>query len=313
MPVIASDAPIIVERAHEGGPPLVLRVNRYGPDYGPDGFGETEIISCADERLQSKYPSLNGAAGRACQQLYGTTFGLNDSFKVYVAATNPADDSLLDELARAPEAALKQLRSRADIAGLRLTQLEPGERTHATALPVRRLLPLVPDGTPTEQIGSMLAGAQSGKRKERADDDDGQMEKRPVKYKAGKGDIVFFTGGVAPHVVLGVEHRPPRIPNESGKWLVVTPLPVVAGEHREVHASEFVTLNRATLTAAWDAACALSDSGERETRRRAVVDAVTRQAAVRNTKTPLQLWTTLCPDYACPSELYLQQYSVFND
>ena len=57
MPVIASDAPIIVERVHEHGPPLVLRVNRYGPD----GFGETEIISCADERL-----SLNGAAGRAC-------------------------------------------------------------------------------------------------------------------------------------------------------------------------------------------------------------------------------------------------------
>ena len=138
------------------------------------------------------------------------------------------------------------------------------------------------------------------------------MEKRPVKYKAGKGDIVFFTGGVAPHVVLGVEHRPPRIPNESGKWLVVTPLPVVAGEHREVHASEFVILNRATLTAAWDAACALSDSGERETRRRAVADAVTRQAAVRNTKTSLELWTTLCPDYACPSELYLLQYSVFN-
>ena len=163
MPVIASDAPIIVERVHEHGPPLVLRVNRYGPD----GFGETEIISCADERLQSKYPSLNGAAGRACQQLYGTTFGLNDSFKVYVAATNPADKSLLDELARAPEAELKQLCSRADIAGLRLTQLGPGQRTHATELPVRRLLPLGLDSTPTEQIG--LA-------------DDGQMEKRPVKY-----------------------------------------------------------------------------------------------------------------------------------
>ena len=39
MPVIASDAPIVVERAHEGGTPLVLRVNRYGPDYGPNGFG----------------------------------------------------------------------------------------------------------------------------------------------------------------------------------------------------------------------------------------------------------------------------------
>ena len=136
MPVIASDAPIIVERVHEHVPPLVLRVNRYGPD----GFGETEIISCATrEWLQlTPRPSLNGAAG----QLYSTTFGLNDSFKVYVAATNPADDSLLDELARAPEDALKQLRSRADIAGLRLTQLGPGQRTHATELPVRRLLPL---------------------------------------------------------------------------------------------------------------------------------------------------------------------------
>ena len=56
---VVAPAPIIVERAHEGGPPLVLRVN-----YGPDGFGETEIISFADERLQSKYPTLNGAAGR---------------------------------------------------------------------------------------------------------------------------------------------------------------------------------------------------------------------------------------------------------
>ena len=86
MPAIASDAPIIVERVHEHGPPLVLRVNRYGPD----GFGETEIISCADERLHAKYPSLNGAAGRACQQLYSTTFGLNDSFKVSPSEQYPA-------------------------------------------------------------------------------------------------------------------------------------------------------------------------------------------------------------------------------
>ena len=60
MPIIASDVPIVVERVHEHGPPLALRVNRYGPD----GFGETEIISCAGEGLQSKYPSLNGEAQR---------------------------------------------------------------------------------------------------------------------------------------------------------------------------------------------------------------------------------------------------------
>ena len=206
---------------------------------------------------------------------------------------------------------LQALRRSHNFAGLRLTQLGPGERagTHCV-LPVGRLLPLVLDGTPVDQISRMLAGKpeesdvarQSGKRKEppTTDDDVGLPQKRRVLHRAKKGDVVFFLGDVVPHEVLRVEQRPPRVPEESTRWLVVAPLPVVAGTERELHASEFLGLSRQTFSAAWAAACALDDGAARATRQGVLVQTIKRQAGLRGTKTAREIWSVMCPEHPWP-------------
>ena len=210
------------------------------------------------------------------------------------------------DLARASEGAeLQALRSRADIAGLRLEQLGKGERTGAVELPVERLLPLVADGTSAEALGRLLRGevGDSGGQSGTGAADNGHMERRRVKAKFRTGDIVFFNGEVVPHVVTGVELRELQVAEESPKWLVVSPLPFVAGEQLPAaHASEFELLKQATLTAAWEAACSLSDGEDRQRRRLALADAVAREAANRS-KAPKELWATLCVGHRCPPEL----------
>jgi len=316
MPVIASNAPLLATHVHKNDAPIELHVLRYEWET----LGATQVVRCREPRLSGRqHTTLADAAQRVHTTLYNCKTPYKDSYKVHVRAERPEDDPLLSRVAEADARDLHAMRQEVSFVGLRLVQPGPEERSgdpRGIDLPIGRLLPIVLDGTPLEQMRRMITGKTesgdfgpvSGKRK--APPDGGAeagppREKQKVKNRAMPGDIVFFVGGgVVPHVVLRVEQRPPRVAEESPKWLVVAPLPQNAGDaHLDLHASQFATMGRDNFTAAWAAALALEDRVEREARRGALANAIERRAALKGSKTPQELWAVMCPDIPCPPEL----------